>query len=156
MFSGMYLARIEIGKPLSEFVRGISSALSEHDDPALIPKDKVQFEQHLNSILSAEDSLGVTAKALDLVGDQEHGCHSVRILTDVRHVFSDDPTQKPKAAVIYHTLNLVFHEVSGFKELYIALDHADLQRLKLAIERAESKEATLQTVLESAGVKCLN
>jgi len=123
MLSGMYLARIDMDATVDDFVAGIASALRKQ---AEMPKD---FEQSLKSILSAEDSLGITAKAFDLLMDQEHCCHSVRIISDVRHVFPNDASQRPKAALIIHTLNLVYHEIGAVKEIHVALDSSDLKRL---------------------------
>lgn len=151
MFAGMYLARTEVGKPLDDFVTDLASALRKRGEKQFAPTDWAAFEQSLKSILSADDSLGITAKALDLMTDQEHGCHSVRILTDVRHIFAADPSQRPKAAVIFHALNLVYHELDGIKEIYVALDSSDLKRLKLAIERAEIKEKNLKGLLKESG-----
>jgi hypothetical protein len=151
MFAGMYLARISVGKSVDDFVADFTSALQKRGKKQLAPQDWPGFEQGLKSILSAEDSLGITAKALDLLTDQEHGCHSVRILSDIRHIFSSDASQRPKAALVLHTLNLVYHEIGGLKEIYVALDSSDLKRLKSAIERAEIKERNLKALLKESG-----
>jgi len=156
MLAGMYLARIDVGATVDEFVASLSSDLRNRGEKQLMPHDGPGFEQKLRAILSAEDSLGITAKALDLLVDQEHGCHSVRIISDVRHVFPNDASQRPKAALVLHTLNLVYHEIDGLKEIYVALDTSDLKRLKSAIERAETKEKNLKGLLKTSGIECLD
>jgi len=156
VFAGMYLARIDVGETVDDFVAALSSALRKRGEKQIMPQDEPGFQQSLKSILSAEDSLGITAKAFDLLTDQEHCCHSVRIISDVRHIFPTDASQRPKAALVLHTLNLVYHEIDGLKEIYVALDSSDLKRLKFAIERAETKEKNLQGLLKESGMKCLD
>jgi len=155
MFAGMYLARIEAGKSLEEFASDLSGALKQRAGKDLMPVDWSMFTENVQAILACEDSLGVTAKALDLLTDHEHSLHSSRIITDIRHVFAADPAARPKAAVVVHTLNLVYHEIDDMKEIYIALDASDLMRLKSAIERAQAKEANLRHILKESKVDCL-
>jgi len=125
VFAGMYLARIDVAESVDAFVAALSlalsSALRKRGEKQLMPQDEPGFQQSLKSILSAEDSLGITAKAFDLLTDQEHCCHSVRIISDVRHIFPTDASQRPKAALVLHTLNLVYHEIDGLKEIPVRL-----------------------------------
>ncbi len=155
MFAGMYLARADAGRSLEDFVADLSGALMKRVNKELTPANWEAFSADIQAILACEDSLGVTAKALDLLTDHEHGLHSSRIITDVRHVFTADPNERPKTAVIIHMLNLVYHEIDSMKENYFALDAADLKKLKSAIERAEAKEANLRKILKEFGVDCL-
>ena len=155
MFAGMYLARIDTGRTLDEFILDFSEALQKRTDEKLKPHSWPAFEQNVKAILECEESLGVTAKALDLLRDHEHGLHSVRIITDVRHIFAADPSQRPKAAVIVHTLNLRYHDIEDLKEIYIALDASDLKNQKSAIERAELKERNLKGILKELRLDCL-
>jgi len=155
MFAGMYLSRIEAGKNLDEFVSDLSGALKQRASKDSTPVDWTAFADSVQAILACEDSLGVTAKALDLLTDHEHGLHSSRIIMDIRHVFASDPNARPKAAVIVHMLNLVYHEIDDMKEIYIALDASDLAKLRSAIERAQAKEANLRKMLKESAVDCL-
>lgn len=152
MFGGMYIARIDAEKTLEEFVSDLSSALQKSGNEGLQARNWLAFEQSVKSILACEDSLGITAKALELLMDHEHTLHAARIVTDIRYIFASDPTQRPKAAVIAHMLNLVYHEIDDLKEIYLALDASDLRHLKSIIERAEAKEANLKAMLEQTGV----
>jgi N-acetyl-beta-hexosaminidase len=115
MFGGMYMARIDAEKALEEFVSDLSNALQKSGNESLQARNWLAFEQNVKSILASEDSLGITAKALDLLVDHEHTLHAARIVTDVRYIFASDPTQRPKAAVIAHMLNLVYHEIDDLK-----------------------------------------
>lgn len=156
MFAGMFIARIRINKPLDEFAGDLTSALySRRAEKTPPPEDRAKFQENLKSVLAAEDTLGITAKALDLLTDHEHSCQSVRILTDIRHIFSSDASERPKAALVVHSLNLVYSEVGATKEIYIALDTTDLKNLRAAIERAEIKERNLRKMLKESNLDCL-
>ena len=155
VFAGMYLARIDADKTLEEFVSDLSGAVKKRADKEITPANWETFPTNIRSILSCEESLGVTAKALDLLTDREHAFQTARIITDVRHIFATDPNQRPKAAVIVHMLNLVYDEIGGMKEIYIALDSSDVQKLKAVLERAELKEKNLKAMLKETGLDCL-
>lgn len=152
MFAGMYLARTDASKTLEEFASDLSGALKKRADQEMTPANWDAFAANVRAILACERSLGVTAKALDLLTDHEHCLHSSRIVTDVRHIFAADPNLRPQSAVIIHVLNLVYHEIDGMKEVYMALDTSDLKRLKSVIERAEAKEVALKNLLKESGV----
>jgi len=154
-FGGMYLARISAGSSLDAFVAALSSALQKRGDEVPQPRDWNAFQTNVKTLLACEDSLGVTAKAMDLMTDHERNFHDTRIVTDVRHIFAADPAQPPKAAVVAHVLNLVYSEIDGVKEMYLALDASDLKRLKSVIERAEAKEANLRKMIRDTGLVCL-
>lgn len=155
-FAGMHLARVDAGKTLEDFVSDLSGAMKKRGDKELTPVNWESFAASVRAILGCEESLGVTAKALDLLTDHEHCLHSCGIITDVRHIFPADATQPSKAAVIVHMLNLVWHEISGMKEIYVALDASDLNKLRLTIERAEAKEANLRKTMKQCGVDLLD
>src|SRR2546425_11843472 len=66
MFTGMYLARIEAGKSLEEFASDLSAVLKQRGGKDAMSVDWSAFAESVQAILASEDSLGVTAKALDL------------------------------------------------------------------------------------------
>jgi hypothetical protein len=154
MFAGMHLSREASQVSLADFVKELASSLEKRADPKLTPTDWSVFRNNVSAILSAE-SLTISAKAQDLVFENEHGLHSVRIITDVRHIFGAEPKDRPKACVIVHMLNIVYHDIDGMKEFYVAIDRSALEHLKLAIERAEVKERNLASISKETGIDCL-
>ena len=107
---------------------------------------QAQFKKNL-TILLAVKNLIVASKAIYLRRDYEHTYCRTRILTDIRPIFEEDRTLPPVNALIVHTLQLVYHEGSGTKEIHIALDVENLSSLKVQIERAEEKTKSLKTLL---------
>jgi len=151
-FFGVYLVRIRSGRSLEGFVSDLLAALQKTKGEI---SDPDSFSRRVKALLQADDSLGIAAKALGLLADQERTFHSCRILSDVRYIFGDNPSAPPKAAVVAHSLNLVYGEMDGMKQMYVAVDGSDLKRLKAAIERAEAKELNLRSMLQKQGTNCL-
>ena len=76
-----------------------------------------------------------------------------KIISDIRPVFTNDDASEFKAAIILHTLNLIFRDRSEIKEINIALDSDELEELKKTIIRAESKEKVLKELLNKKKIK---
>jgi hypothetical protein len=154
LFAGMYLARADTSVPLETFVNDLLKALA--DNPQLYkPVDSEALSKALIDILSAEESLGVSAKSFDLFIDQEKNLHSTRIITDVRYVFAADAAAQPKAAVVLHNLKIAYHRDDGIAEFYVALDNTDLKQLMSVVERAIVKGDTLKKMLQAGEINCL-
>jgi hypothetical protein len=155
MFVGMYLAMVESGAARDQFVSDLAEAFQRGRVSVEKQVDMNELRTGMQEVLACNDTLGLTAKALDLVNDHEHAFCSVRIISDVRHIFGADPHDRPKAALIVHMLNLVYHEIGKTNEMYFAMDVSDLKNLKSAIERAETKAANLKAMLAESNIKLL-
>lgn len=114
-----------------------------------------KFRNRLVEFLSIEE-LTIAAKSSVLRNEQERAFRSCRILTDARPIFGDEVNISPKAAVIMHNLKVAYYHAGKEGEAFFALDEEDLKKLKKAIERAESKAASLRTLLAGAHVKVFN
>lgn len=138
-----------------EFVRDVVEAAR----PLLrdVTLDWGAFADDLNTIMRAEGSLGVSAKVAGLRGEYENVYYSARVLTDIRPVFGADPTSKPVAGAVVHTLRLTFHQTGSESrnEFYVAMDSKDLTQLRQLLDRAAAKEVSLASVIEEAGMKYL-
>jgi hypothetical protein len=156
----LYLIRTARKQSIPEFVEGLRQAIEAEDEPRLKPKDDdwEPFKARLASLLSLEQSIGITSKAFDVMSDHPRVyCTSgARVLTDIRSVFSDDLTELPAAAVIVHTLKIPFHEEGSLKEFFVAMDARDLRSLREALDRAEQKGERLQAFIEAAKVQYLD
>jgi len=98
------------------------------------------FAQRLTALLAVESFDIVALKAKGLQEESERTFCEARILTDIRPVFGNKVEDAPTAAIVVHTLKLVYHEMSGHKEFFLALDEDDIASLKKTLERAEAKE----------------
>jgi hypothetical protein len=147
------VTRAHSDPPINEFVEDVLKTLGESDPKILAGKKKLQARQNLRKLLSFEP-LNIAAKASHLLADQERLLMGVRILTDARPVYGQDPKQKPVAMLINHTLKLTYsHRHGEVDELYIALDADDIGNLKRALDRAIVKAESLASVLKSANIR---
>lgn len=153
---GMYDAASTSNISKSEFVENVLQVL-ENSKPEFekVLKDRHDLlEQRLLKLLSFENSLGVTSKALDIMTEHQRILCGARVLTDIRPVFSKT-SDKPNAAIILHTLKITYHENDEHKDFYVVLDASDLRELKQILERAEQKAQSLQVLLKNSQVSNL-
>ena len=130
--------------PIEQFVRDIMP-------PRIVaPKEKAfdqaAFERKLISLLSVE-SLTLSTKASVVQHEYERLFISARIITDVRTVFNQAGTEAVGAMVV-HNLNVKYSQAGEFKEFFIAMDDADIGKLRQLLDRAETKTATLEGLIK--------
>lgn len=108
-----------------------------------------QLKKHLVVVLSSEQSIATTAKAVDVSNRSERVVRRCRITSDIRPVFSDMSTDPgaPLCAVLLHTLRL---ECAGERHHHhFVLSSSELQQLHRVVERALAKNKVLQGALQS-------
>ncbi len=119
-------------------------------------KDYKAFEEFFKKFLSFHDIFGVKAKVFRLMPQHQHLFIRSELYSDIRPVFKHgDPGIRPSAAVIVHSLKLVYQEGAETKDFYLGLDEDDLQQLKATIERAISKHECLKLMISDFGMQCL-
>jgi hypothetical protein len=108
---------------------------------------------HIAPLLSAEGTIGIAAKAGELLFEQQLVFCAARTLTDVRPVF-DESAQRIQVYMPFHTLAITCHEASEKRHVhfYIAMDSGDVARLKEQLDRAEKKERLMRDELTKAGL----
>lgn len=104
------------------------------------------FAERLGSLLPIASFDIVGIKARELQGEAERTFCEARVITDIRPVYGETVEEAPTALLVVHTLKLVFHEMSGHKEFYLALDEEDIASLKKSLDRAEEKARTLKAL----------
>jgi len=113
------------------------------------------FARWLGGVLESR-AVVLSAKAMNVFLDHDHTFSQARILTDVRAVWKDGADSDPEVGVIYHLLKLIYREGRHTQQIFLAMDSNDLQLLKDAVERAQTKERTLQHWLGQKGVNLLS
>jgi len=158
MLHHMYSARASAGLSAAEFAEGIcrgvtsSTALDLRKlEPAMV--DTVQA--FLARVLALDDSLGVVAKGISVLQENERLFSECRVLTDFRPIFRENLDETPSAGVIVHQLRISYSEGGSTKAFFVTLDGSDLADLKSCIERAQSKEAGLKGIVFGS-IPCLS
>lgn len=144
----LYWLKERSGYPTDVFAEDLAEAAHRQSAKKEFPLSVKQFAPRLIDLLNI-GSIGVTAKALDVLTEHERVFCGARILSDMRPVFLDDGTQAT-AAMIVHQLQIAFHEGKDHKELYFALDSNDLDELLEVIERARRKEKVFEKIMADA------
>jgi hypothetical protein len=149
----LYYVREFSGVPFTRFLDDFIDGMGESSHSDLDAKHvefaslRVKLEKLLNI-----DSLKIISKASRLQSDGERlYCHS-KILSDIRPVFGDDPTAKPSAAVITHTLKITYHMGQNNQEFHVVLDSHELAELRDVLNRASAKDETLRALMKEANL----
>ncbi len=133
------------GAPLQKVARQLSKSGVEQG--IIEPEQRTAFEIRLISLLSMR-YLRVLAKALELGTVVSNATDDVRVVTDVRPIFLDEPESAAPIAhsVFLHTLRLQSaHDENSV--IYVTMDTQTLRELKQAVERALKKEDAIRQVL---------
>ena len=116
------------------------------------------FRRYLTDLFANAAALAITAKASEIRWENERivcmpGC---RLLSDMRPIFADKVSDQPGAVIVLHTLKLAYHSAADdVQEFYVTMDSDDLFLMHEIIERAIEKDQSLRTLLERAGLACL-
>jgi hypothetical protein len=150
------LSTLSLSDHLSQPIRSLIHSIATSKDLNLDENRAQVLSARLDRLIATE-SIVITAKALQVLTSHERPLHSARILTDLRPVFLSDPSVRPTAAGILHTLALSIHRGDGgLDRVYVAMDEEDLQHLKDAVARAETKARTLAAFCEESAVKVID
>ena len=143
---------------IDSFVReDVASAFASTGDER-IRTDGAQWEKVRSFLIDAlgTNSLSVTVKAKHLMTSESRLFLSVRIVSDIRLVFPEDPSLLPSAGMVIHSLKLDYLEDGERATAEFVLDREELLELKKVIERALVKDQTLDKVLQQTKVKRVN
>ena len=139
----------------SRFLRDLVQTLKSSTDTNLVVSDPAEVEKlktRFEKLLGIEN-ISLLSKAMRLQRDGERLFCDAKTLSDIRPVFHNDASSAPAGSVITHTLKLGYHEGGEHKEFFIVLEGGDLESLKEVVDRALSKETTLQKLLADAGLQ---
>lgn len=153
-----YSYRNHFGAGSTDAARDIVRALEENDsgESKLSPEELATFEDRLARLLDV-GRFHDTARAGELLLENEHSLLEARIVTDLRPVFErDHPEAVPKGALVVHMLKIVFRADNTTKNFFVALDTNDVRELMEQLERADAKAESLKAILGGAGVSYID
>jgi hypothetical protein len=154
---GLYLFMERDEATVESVADAAASAVIATGDPSLKMEEPVlaRFRNRLRQALSYPETVGVMAKALDVVSEQGRTYCNARVLTDIRPVFPVHCEDAPSAYAIVHSLKIRFHEANDHADFFVVLDAEDVQELIGMLERAQRKENTLRNLLNRQGLSVL-
>lgn len=134
--------RNDAGVGLEEFSDDVADSLRESE--VLRDEDTTRLVSNLRDLMQIEN-FALSMKAYNLERTSERLYCKARIVTDLRPMFGDEPSEGPKGFVILHNLRIGYHESDKrHKNFYLTLDSVDLLRLRSVIDRALEKSDSLK------------
>ncbi len=118
----------------------------------LNPVDVEQFRKRVETSLQKTEKFAIFVKARSVLTDNQRTFLECRILSDIRSIYTGEPDTTPAAAVILHTLKLVYFNNFQKEEFFVTLDTQDLKLLRSSLERAERKTESLEGLIKKAGI----
>ncbi len=153
--ANLSIARQTLGMPIDEFVAELRTAIETTGKKDLSPGDWRDFQTAVTEVLSGDNALAVSSKALDISSDTERAYCYARVLTDLRPIFRANVEQAPAAMVAVHTLKIVYHGDGKHRDFFVTLDRADLEQLSDLLQRALKKEASLKALVSEKSITFL-
>jgi hypothetical protein len=154
--TSLYRLRITRDKAIPSLVSDVVEASREI--PGFKVAAGVDFPARLSALLALKSLNIIAVKAKELQIQSQRTFCEARIITDIRPIFGETVEDSPTATIIVHTLKIGFHDSASpvHRDIYMALDLADIKAFKIILERAEKKTLSLQTTLHGAGLKSVD
>lgn len=143
----MYSTRFAHGGSIEAFLKDTFDTLMES---SVKPQDEdwTRYKNFFTDYLSLKGQIQVTTKAFDILLGNERNYIDTRIFTDIRPVFTEDPSEEPVGAVLVHNLKIEYRKENSTQEFFVALDSQDLLKLRKVIDRAIAKESSACSLLK--------
>jgi hypothetical protein len=144
-FAGLIIikeaSQVEIAQFIQDIITGLLQIYKERTDLSINSEEMTNL---LQVILNTGNKFYVTVKSKELNQERERLLSNVRILTDLRPVFTDGESCDFKKISIIHTLKVVYQEGDKSHERFFAIDNIDLRKIKSQVDRALEKEKKLK------------
>ena len=145
------------GVPISteQFAKNLSDDVFSEQKLPIDEADRDILKDRLTKLFELKASLGLTAKALDILTDAQHLFYTAKILTDIRPVFNEEG-KVIEAAVIVHNLLIHYGDAGDHKNFFVHMDTDDIKQLRAVLDRADQKAKALQALLQRSEVSYLD
>jgi hypothetical protein len=158
MLGSMSRSRAGSGQTIEQFVSGLRATLAEQRilDPETLERQWLRVSKHIAAALRLK-AIEISSKALSVLTSNERVLCHTRILSDIRPVFADDDLE-PSACLILHQLKIVYHVNEDYEtttDMYVTLEHTDLERLKSVVDRALKKHVKMVAIAKKSEMPVL-
>lgn len=139
----LFLAKENGRLKANDLIDGVIESL-EDPEYNISSESQTSIKESIHALFAKGSNYYLTNKAQALTVQREQLLLKSRILTDIRLVFSEDEDCQIEGEIILHTLKIEYQKGTDNKSIFIALDISDLNELKLQIERAQKKDASIR------------
>ena len=138
--------RLRADRTVEQFLKDITPSLESQSSSS---QDKEKALTRVSELLGTK-ALLVSARAHDLQHDFDRVFVSAKIVSDVRTVF-DQSGNEIQGSIIIHNLNITYSQEGELKDFYLAMDSADIAKLRAVLDRSDAKTGALRGLIRSAG-----
>jgi hypothetical protein len=111
-------------------------------------------KEPLEPLFHKDNFFSVSSKAYQLLVNRPNPVQDVKILSELRPVYSEDATSV-KAFVLAKTLVVEFLEGDSKKSIFLSMDMDDLRTMAVEVDRARLKSDTVADEVSNWGVDLL-
>lgn len=140
----------EFMKLVSNTLERISSDKWNHEDF----RNWKAIEGEVEPLFEKDNFFSIVNKCYQLLSNRPHPIHEMKILSELRPVYSEDATTV-KAFVLAKTLVVDYAEGETKHTVHFSLDMDDLRDLSAEVDRAKLKSETLSDEVANWGVDLL-
>gem|GEM_PF-4698514 len=112
------------------------------------------IEVEVEPLFEKDNFFSIVNKCYQLLSNRSHLIHGVKILSELRPVYSEDATTV-KAFVLAKTLVVDYAEGETKRTIHFSMDMSDLRDLSSEVDRAKLKGETLSDEVANWGVDLL-
>ncbi len=150
---GLYDLRLRNEQTVSQLVSDVVESVRASEIAKEVKPDVLT--PRLEKALSFNKTLGITAKAENVMFEHQNVYVESRILTDLRPIFFENEVASIAANSIIHNLRITYLEDNGLKKAVFAMDSDDLVKLEEVIKRAKQKEKAIRLNCKKTETPCL-
>jgi hypothetical protein len=149
--------RVYLKMETPEFMKLLSSTLERNSSEKWKPEDFKNWkaiEAEVEPLFEKDNFFSIVNKCYQLLSNRPHLIQDVKILSELRPVYSEDATTV-KAFVLAKTLVVDYAEGETKQTIFFSLDIDDLRDLSSEVDRAKLKGETLFDEVANWGVDLL-
>lgn len=149
--------RVHLKMETPELMKLISNTLEKISSDKWNQEDFENWkaiEEEVEPLFEKDNFFSIVNKCYQLLSNRPHPIHEMKILSELRPVYSEDATTV-KAFVLAKTLVVDYAEGETKHTIHYSLDMGDLRDLSSEIDRANLKGETLSDEVANWGVDLL-
>jgi hypothetical protein len=146
-FVSIERARADHDWPLEQITEGLERATNIAEEEDIRRKAAERVTRAITT-----PAIAAAAKVEALVAANRNTLHTARVVTEIRPIWLQDPSDEPIGSVVVHDLELTYYREGEMRAFHIALDDYDLEVLGRVAERGRAKAQSLRSFLERAGL----
>lgn len=133
---------------LDEFIKMLLQSLSNHSNFKVILNENLNID--FKNLLESSAIIYSKSKVIDIMTENAITFLDAKIHQDLRTVF--DENNEILGSAIVHNLKIIIRENDNVKNIFVALDENDLDKLLVEIKKSQEHSKILKSKFENAKI----